>query len=789
MSRGPIRGKRALAGIGALAAIAILATLRFAVREVVIIESAKFDPARSGWIEGTWSEGWSRRPIWLRRRASDSPLRPWVAFDWSRERGGEPVGSLVLASDAALLQYHAASRTEGLAHGDLLPNRLAKIGGGEEAGDFRLALVFAPSLPGRAAATTFTELAAGDAARLIALAEVLGAWEVLASNRLLISDGQRARLPFFVPRQREDLQVLVTTSIDVLLPAPLVRRVVTEPGLRERVYAQLFAGAARLPELATSVERVARSWALRGLDLDVAEVGPRLEASAAVIGGYLRSVWVERVIAVGETGEAEIALTVHSVVPVALEGFEAPLPGDGELAEAARGLRLRGGGASVAAAVEQGRLRFPSGARVDPVPHDTVRFATARLDFTLVGLDGFNGVPWELLDALEPRLTNLVTGEPVPAEHVTGFVSERDPRYGHRADEGVEAFASALPRRLVREGPGDSARLDRRARRLIVTAGSYRVVEDLILPAGYGLVLEAGVELRMLPRRSILVRGPLVASGEPQRPIRVRRAPGEEPWGTLAVQGRGVSVPGPEPPRPQVEMRHVVIEGGAGDHLRGAEYTGQLSVHHADLTLERAMLTGARASDALSVRYGRVAIRDARFADNEADGVDLDHSEGSIRRALFGGGRRGDGLELSGSDVSIEDSIFHRDGRRCLNATEGAAVRLRGSLLRGCSVGVTSRDSAHVEVRESVFHTNTRGFGASRRNEVFGGGTIQAEDLILVSTGSEDRLDDLSQIEVEKVIRVGTAEAPTFLEPLATTDVFSTQSYRALRKALRHVSQ
>jgi nitrous oxidase accessory protein NosD len=236
-------------------------------------------------------------------------------------------------------------------------------------------------------------------------------------------------------------------------------------------------------------------------------------------------------------------------------------------------------------------------------------------------------------------------------------------------------------------------------------------------------------------------------------------------------------------------MRYVVIEGGSGDHLRGAEYTGQLSVHHADLTLEGAALKGASAKDALSVRHGRVVIRDARFVDNETDGVDLDHSEGSIRGSLFAGGQRGDGIELSGSDVSIADSIFDRDDGRCLNASEGATVRLRGSLFRGCSVGVTSRDAARVELSQSVLHTNARGFAATRRNEVFGGGHILAEDLILVDTGAEERLDDGSQIEVERVIRVGAAEFPSLLDPLATTDAFSAQSYRTLRQALRHVSR
>ena len=139
--------------------------------------------------------------------------------------------------------------------------------------------------------------------------------------------------------------------------------------------------------------------------------------------------------------------------------------------------------------------------------------------------------------------------------------------------------------------------------------------------------------------------------------------------------------------------------------------------------------------------------------------------------------------------LPIEDSIFDRDGRRCLNATERAAVRVRGSLFRGCSVGVGSRDAARVEVRESVFHTNARRFSATRRNPVFDGGQIRAEALILVETASQDRSDELSKIEVEKVIRIGTAEAPTLLAPLATTEVFSTQSYRALRQSLSHASE
>ena len=57
-----------LAGLGALAGITILATRLDTAGDVVRIESAAFDPTDSGWIEGSWREGWSRGPVWLRRR-------------------------------------------------------------------------------------------------------------------------------------------------------------------------------------------------------------------------------------------------------------------------------------------------------------------------------------------------------------------------------------------------------------------------------------------------------------------------------------------------------------------------------------------------------------------------------------------------------------------------------------------------------------------------------------------------------------------------------------------------
>ena len=267
--------------------------------------------------------------------------------------------------------------------------------------------------------------------------------------------------------------------------------------------------------------------------------------------------------------------------------------------------------------------------------------------------------------------------------------------------------------------------------------GAYVVKEDLILPAGHGLLVEAGVELRVRPGKSLLVRGPLEVRGTERRPVRVRGVSNAEPWGVLAVQGKGRSALGGA--RPRCEIRHLELSGGSEDYLKGVFYSGQLSVYHEDLVLEHATLRRAFADDALNAKYGAVEIRDSVFVDNAFDGVDLDWSDGVVQRSFVGrNGPGGDGLDLSGSRVSVEDSVFSDVRDKCLSVGEAATLTLRGSLLRACKVGVASKDRSLADVRESVFLDNGRNFAAYQKKPIFGGGRIRGEDLVLIGAAKPD---------------------------------------------------
>jgi len=270
------------------------------------------------------------------------------------------------------------------------------------------------------------------------------------------------------------------------------------------------------------------------------------------------------------------------------------------------------------------------------------------------------------------------------------------------------------------------------------------------------------------------VRGPLTIAGSEREPVRITAAE-DAPWGVLAVQGKGTG--GIDAERVRCDVRHLELSGGSEDALRGVFYSGQLSVHHADLELRHAALARAAADDALNVKYGQVEIADARFHDNAADAVDLDWATGAIRRSVFErGGSGGDGVDVSGSDIEIEDALFSDVGDKCISVGEASRLRVRGALLRRCATGVASKDRSEAVVSESVLLDNGSHFAAFVKKPIFGPARLAASEVRVGAAASADVHDAASRIEVE----AAEAIPPERVDALRSAGAFSRDDYRRI---------
>jgi hypothetical protein len=480
------------------------------------------------------------------------------------------------------------------------------------------------------------------------------------------------------------------------------------------------------------------------------------------------------------------------VVEVRIDALYVELPGKVLVTESASlaGLRLASfdGGDAVRAHLGRDRVEFRLARAIAPRAPEVDTFQSAELEFNLTGLEALGPNAWPLLAALRLRVSNSATGSPVPDSHIQRSLSLVDPDFNIGAEPTIDDFLVALPRVLLRSGRAEPASLvlDRGAKLLTLPAGDYRLAADFVPPAGYGLALAAGVSLQVEPGRSLLIRGPLQVRGTAERPVRVRGAKLAEPWGVLALQGRGRSSIGAR--RPRSEVRYLELSGGSQARLKGVVYTGQLSVHHQELSLQHAVLSRAFADDSLNVKYGEVDIRDSRFSDNQSDAVDCDWVEGRVTRSFFArsGSDGGDGLDLAGSTVTVSDSVFSALGDKCVSVGAASSVRLSGSLLRDCDTGLASKDDSLAEVTESLLLENRRSFAAYVKKPIFGGGSIRGRGLLLVGAAEPDSRDAASEIALEDAATIAhQGESGLDLGALRKTHDFTSARFRAIANQLR----
>jgi hypothetical protein len=271
-------------------------------------------------------------------------------------------------------------------------------------------------------------------------------------------------------------------------------------------------------------------------------------------------------------------------------------------------------------------------------------------------------------------------------------------------------------------------------RALTFDPGVWEIAGDLVLPAGYGLRLEAGTELVFEPDRYLLASGPLDFTGDAAQPVVLR--PGTGYW-------QGIIVLNAEVPS---SWRHVTVSNTIALDREGWSLTGGITFYRSPLVMDHGFIVGSQAEDGLNVIESWFDFTASAFSDTASDAFDADFSRGRIERCAF---HRiaADGIDVSGSEVVVRDAVFDTLGDKALSV--GEASQLTGSDLWIDNVmfGVVSKDLSRVTVeRVRLGNVARAGLAAYVKKPAYGPAAITASDVefadvpearwTLVQTGS-----------------------------------------------------
>ncbi len=229
--------------------------------------------------------------------------------------------------------------------------------------------------------------------------------------------------------------------------------------------------------------------------------------------------------------------------------------------------------------------------------------------------------------------------------------------------------------------------------------GKIQVDADVIIPRTTKLIIAPGTTVALAAGASILCYGPVSAQGTAESWIRFI-AQTEQPWGVLALQGDGAS---------GSEFHYCHFTGGKDGWMDHVFYSGMVSAHNSDVLLEDCVFEAAQGDDSVNFKHGdRGVLRRCRFAQNSADGLDLDFSRALVENCDFIANGN-DGIDLGTASATIRNCRIRGSGDKGISVGEKSFPSISNTQVEGNQIGIASKDGSDPLIIDCVVTGNKLG--------------------------------------------------------------------------------
>ncbi len=248
--------------------------------------------------------------------------------------------------------------------------------------------------------------------------------------------------------------------------------------------------------------------------------------------------------------------------------------------------------------------------------------------------------------------------------------------------------------------------------------GTYFISKTILVPPNLFLTIDPGVTLRFANETSLISYSPIQASGTEKNPIKIVDATPLDtiPWGVFGVINTGNTTN---------TFSHIEVSGGSSATYNGVFFTSQFSLHNSITHVDTSIFSESHSDDGFHATLGSVEIVESIFANNQADGIDLDFVKNSrISQSSFYNDEPqttdGDAIDLSGiSNTEISEVHIEKYGDKCISVGEQSHIIVTASSLTNCAIGIAVKDRSHADVKHTLIKDNGIGIASYRKKQEF----------------------------------------------------------------------
>lgn len=228
-----------------------------------------------------------------------------------------------------------------------------------------------------------------------------------------------------------------------------------------------------------------------------------------------------------------------------------------------------------------------------------------------------------------------------------------------------------------------------------IRSGSWTVLEDISLPAGFRLTIRAGATLQFAPGVRMIVRGPLSIMGEERLPIRFESINPGLGWRGLIVM---------QSAQDASEITHAEFKDVKSSPEDDWPLTGGVTLTGGSFRLKNVSFLNAQIEDALHIYRAKFDVSDAVFLNSSSDALDIDFGSGFIHSSNFSG-VGGDAIDLSGTKARISWVVIDNVIDKGISVGEQSSVNVDNVTISNAGTGLACKDGSLCEVKLSAFHS------------------------------------------------------------------------------------
>ncbi|VEN74471.1 conserved hypothetical protein [Candidatus Desulfarcum epimagneticum] len=267
-------------------------------------------------------------------------------------------------------------------------------------------------------------------------------------------------------------------------------------------------------------------------------------------------------------------------------------------------------------------------------------------------------------------------------------------------------------------------------------SGEWTLARDLILPKGYMVLANEGLEINLINSAKILSYSALNFLGSEKKPIRFY-SENSSGQGVLILKARKKSI-----------LKYVNFQNLGPPSQKGWALTGAVTFYESPVSINRCAFSASRAEDALNIIRSDFTISDSHFQENKSDAFDGDFVKGEILDSLFVSSGN-DALDFSGSVVKVRNVFINRAGDKGMSFGEKTKAVISQANILNTEIAVAGKDLSEIDIDHIRLQNSKVGFSVYQKKSEFGPSTMKAFNLSMNKVALPYLLEKGSKLEID----------------------------------------